>query len=833
VAETPEWGDRPLVVLAGAGISAPPPSDLPSWWGFNQAVLDGIRRQVLADDELEPGLQRAIDSIELDSIGVALFSQVVYSAFAGSSWFELVGHLDGTVPNQCHDALAGLAAAGRLAAIVTTNFDTLIERAFADRGVPLDVELPSAGTASEIGAGGVCTLIKVHGSANEAETLVDLANQKARGVPPTLRARLARAFAEHPVLVLGFSGADLGLGEDYIGLGAAAPHTPWLRWATRGDRPPLDAAQQAVDAVRDGTFVAGELPALLEGLGVPVPPRRDAATRQNSPGDWVDDWLGGPHASPEASMATCARLLMYSGEPAPAAELRAHIRRSIERRGERGLDFFAALYASQALALSGSDEIRTDPAQALGDLRRSRELMDAVTGSRAFGEEAKAEQAANRAGLLANIANAHLALGELEESAHALGELREQVERLEPPPRLGDRANAWLTSGTISRLEGNSRRAMLSWRSATNLALAAGAPEVALHALENRWRTAFLLGEVHLARALVEESEAMSRLVPGGRPDGAATIGQVTLDDAGPLAVKRLAEEVEKGGERLDEVLFMAWSVMGEDPALRDALAACIDGLPSDAVGELAPEARALLRLARYALSDADYELLDGVAQDLLDAAAALASSATNLPTEIEARLHPELRAVVEAVARGWAQAGVTSHTEGAWSRASVQLTVGATAFALAGAREEATRAYLYLTDGMRREGQLDEAESMLGWLESLAPPALSSAVVAREVGVLLERVAEGAPAPGAAIPESQRRLERLRLLGSGPDLGAALVAAAQIMELAGDPMSGLAMATEAVWLLEGAHAATAQKLAERLHGEVSRRSGVRGGEPG
>src|SRR3954454_14641470 len=156
------WGNRRLGILAGAGISAPPPSDLPSWGGFNLAVLDGVRRQVTGSFELDPELRPAVDAIQLESIGVELFSQVVYSAFAGSSWFDLVQHLDGNVPNQCHDALAELARAGRLAAIVSTNFDTLIERAFADRGVPLVVEFPGGTPPGEVGPGSTCKLIKVH-----------------------------------------------------------------------------------------------------------------------------------------------------------------------------------------------------------------------------------------------------------------------------------------------------------------------------------------------------------------------------------------------------------------------------------------------------------------------------------------------------------------------------------------------------------------------------------------------------------------------------------------------------------------------------------------------
>src|SRR5690242_3900643 len=173
------WGERRLVILAGAGVSTVSPSDVPDWWQFNQAVLDGIRERVFEEFDLDAALIGEIERMSLEDIGVALFSQVVFSSSVGAKWFDLVAHLNGSVPNPCHDAFARLASQGRLAAIVTTNFDTLVERAFEDAGVPLDVEIVTRDYVPNPLAGGPCRLVKVHGSVTATSTLVDLAGQKA------------------------------------------------------------------------------------------------------------------------------------------------------------------------------------------------------------------------------------------------------------------------------------------------------------------------------------------------------------------------------------------------------------------------------------------------------------------------------------------------------------------------------------------------------------------------------------------------------------------------------------------------------------------------------
>jgi NAD-dependent SIR2 family protein deacetylase len=95
------------------------------------------------------------------------------------TWFELLGVLDGDQPNATHRTLGALADTGVVRAVVTTNFDTLLERTlppgFAAVNPLLD-NPPGRGRRA---------LVKVHGSADRPRSLVDLAAQKRHGLPPS------------------------------------------------------------------------------------------------------------------------------------------------------------------------------------------------------------------------------------------------------------------------------------------------------------------------------------------------------------------------------------------------------------------------------------------------------------------------------------------------------------------------------------------------------------------------------------------------------------------------------------------------------------------------
>lgn len=140
-------------------------------------MLDGLRRLLLDGGPVPARARAAIEGLSLDDIEITEFSQVVHNAFAGVTWFELVGVLDGAKPNATHWALAALAVTGLVRAVVTTKFDTLLERVLPAEFAELNPLLDAAPRR------GRRALVKLHGSADRPQSLVDLAAQKRQGVP--------------------------------------------------------------------------------------------------------------------------------------------------------------------------------------------------------------------------------------------------------------------------------------------------------------------------------------------------------------------------------------------------------------------------------------------------------------------------------------------------------------------------------------------------------------------------------------------------------------------------------------------------------------------------
>lgn len=123
------------VIVAGAGISMSQPSNLPNWWQYNKTIIDVIKEQAC---ELCPEAFELINAIDVENaLPVQCISDLIVSQGAGSSYFPLLELLDATSPNANHFALVELAKRGKLKAVVTTNFDTLIENAFAQQAVSL------------------------------------------------------------------------------------------------------------------------------------------------------------------------------------------------------------------------------------------------------------------------------------------------------------------------------------------------------------------------------------------------------------------------------------------------------------------------------------------------------------------------------------------------------------------------------------------------------------------------------------------------------------------------------------------------------------------------
>lgn len=291
---------KKLLIVCGAGISVAAPSSLPTWWGFNNALFEGLRA---AAATALPELADVISARDFEGrMAVSTFSDLVVSTFAGSGYFPLLTALEGARPNANHRAMATLAREGVVSDIITFNFDTLIEQAFRAEKTPLRVLVRPEDYDRPRGHTGEVRLHKVHGSVTDAASLIDTVTQKLKGLAVARRTRVRDLFSRRHVLFLGFSGADFDFGSDYLPMSANAGGGHGFTWLFRDKEP--EVAPRFIDPA--GSFVRGELPAFLGPLGIeiePPPTGPSGSTAAQTLAERVRAWISEPSVGPWSSAA--------------------------------------------------------------------------------------------------------------------------------------------------------------------------------------------------------------------------------------------------------------------------------------------------------------------------------------------------------------------------------------------------------------------------------------------------------------------------------------------------------------------------------------------------
>ncbi|HET8773725.1 MAG TPA: SIR2 family protein, partial [Thermoanaerobaculia bacterium] len=425
-----------LVVMMGAGVSAAPPSNLPSWFGFNEMIVDEVRNCAL---ELVPGAASLLSHIDLGRMSVVALSDLIVTSFAGESYFPVLTILDSDRPNANHDALAQLAQRGALRTVITTNFDTLLEQAFRARGIPLRV-VSSESDAIALLEPTPCVLLKVHGSVTDASTLRDTVSQKMRGLGAFMRQILASIPSHHHLLIIGFSGADLAFDDDYLPLltKSRAANTTWVL------HPGSRSSDSAARKLAELGVVAEELALgdLFRALGV-------AATRfeqgQSCPADAAESagpaairsWLHEPHIGPWPCAALCMALLSLTSERQFARELHEQLtRRLVELQG---IVDAGAGSAFRMMAKHSLDEFDLDAGifWLHCDLKLLESLRDAVVANRG-GETLtiRTERLRNVSACLSSLAAAYRAKGEVAKALQILETARANALELGAPDLL-------------------------------------------------------------------------------------------------------------------------------------------------------------------------------------------------------------------------------------------------------------------------------------------------------------------------------------------------------------------------------------------------------------
>lgn len=147
----------------------------------------------------------------------------------------------------------------------------------------------------------------MHGSVKQTTTLIDTVSQKLRGLPPYVRYALAGLDRRFALLVIGFSGADLELGDDYLPLLCEGRHVTWI---VNPDREPSPFVAAKLHEI-GGVVVKARLPEIFAELDEAIALGTQAVEIYSRFGDPVGEAL---------ARATLAWCFLENEQAGPAFE---------------------------------------------------------------------------------------------------------------------------------------------------------------------------------------------------------------------------------------------------------------------------------------------------------------------------------------------------------------------------------------------------------------------------------------------------------------------------------------------------------------------------------
>jgi tetratricopeptide (TPR) repeat protein len=361
-----------IVIFAGAAISMAPPSSLASWKGVNEIILQCLaeRLSIFTGKEFsEDILRKLIETRDNSSHFAPDYQAQLIEDECGADYFRVLQALDSDNINSCHKAIALLAKYRKVSAIITTNFDRLIERALQKLSVPFKVyyryndydSLYHEITGSE---SDVIPLIKVHGSVESPESMVDTLRQRLMRRPEKLEKTIQWLITNHHVLFTGFSGADLAYDKNYLGLFGAAEKNQGFTCLVRTGTVPSGEMKMLADSWRNScAFISGTLPEFLADLVSKLGIAITLNDGDPGPGSAKDKLTSHAHAWADSlghmiCVAIMAELLESSGRSSLAFELLSKTLRSAapERSvGEKGYERFNYQLGKRLLDLGKFD----------------------------------------------------------------------------------------------------------------------------------------------------------------------------------------------------------------------------------------------------------------------------------------------------------------------------------------------------------------------------------------------------------------------------------------------------------------------------------------------
>lgn len=200
-------------LFLGAGISTGTPSNLPLWGEMAQDTMQFLYRTLEYKISATGGEGYLLAKEALDLIKNEAYPEIVLECLcAAYGRTSVVAKLRSLLnppecrPNTCHHAIAQLCKQGRVQGILTTNFDTLIERALDDEAIAYHCI-----TTNIINHIETIPVVKAHGTIDDLSSLVFTRSEYYLGIPQNVRDMLQSNMMGSTLVIAGYSGNDIDI----------------------------------------------------------------------------------------------------------------------------------------------------------------------------------------------------------------------------------------------------------------------------------------------------------------------------------------------------------------------------------------------------------------------------------------------------------------------------------------------------------------------------------------------------------------------------------------------------------------------------------------------
>lgn len=201
--------------VLGAGLSIAEPSRIPLWGEIKEATISELMDSLVYYDqeiwkngdrypfvELRSNLN---ELLPLPEQAMELLSRAYRKDLIERRIVEIISRPDNPPkPNAGHKAIAHLCMANRVAGIITTNFDTMMENALDAVGLSYHVvlDIPQLHTERSL------PIYKLHGSISIPNSMRFLRQDYHRGIPSDLWDHLVSKVRNATIYIIGYSGND-------------------------------------------------------------------------------------------------------------------------------------------------------------------------------------------------------------------------------------------------------------------------------------------------------------------------------------------------------------------------------------------------------------------------------------------------------------------------------------------------------------------------------------------------------------------------------------------------------------------------------------------------